>query len=499
MNMTNIPMTSWNSSGISSGTGGSIPQSSIGGTSPDGSVFQQLIAQLTAMNNQNGGLTQGNLAETESSGAAVENGTLMELLFSGENSGGLESLQTEGQAGRKDENGELEILLALMSGLPAAAAMPANSENTDSSVGTQTSGLSLQNGNDLLSETIPSNQGSVLGSLAFAKGQGVVFRSGALYAQSVEAGEMGNGLNQAGQSSESVSISAGEMIAAVPRSGENKNSRTGIPILSEAGLPVETSTGLIYLQEGGETEGFDLSAVKRELQQTGGLRAGLTAADETVAATQIAGGSIIAQADDQKSDGADQTSAGQEYLNTVHYTDPVKESGTLSQSVQTSGKAEQYSQISDEILSRLEQKNSNEFRMQLQPEDLGQIDIKLKLNEGRLTIDIMAANSKTQTLLTNQVDKLIASMGLQNVQVESVQVSQQMNQQSNSGQNQWQSMNFGMDFSQQRNQEQLHKQMQPEDIMTGSARTSQIEVQETIPVMIQNLRQSNLHRLNYTV
>ncbi|MDF3003267.1 MAG: hypothetical protein K0Q48_3386, partial [Bacillota bacterium] len=356
MNTTNIPMTSWNSSVISSGTAGSIQQSSIGGTSPDGSVFQQLIAQLTAMNNQNGGLTQGNLAETECSGASGENGTLMELLFSGENLGSPGIFQVDGQVELtklNEENNELEILQALMSGLPAAAAMPADSEHIDSTVGTQAVGLSLQNGNDLLSETIPSNQGSVLGNLAFAKGQSVVFRSGALYAQSVEAGAFGNGINQPGQSSENVSIAAGEMIAAVPGSGENKTSRNGMPILSEDGLPVEASTGLINLREGGETEAFDLSAVKRELQQTGGLRPGLTAADETVADTQIAGGSEITQADDQKSDGVVQTSSGQEYLNTVHYTDPVKESGTLGQSVQTSGKAEQYSQISDEILSRL--------------------------------------------------------------------------------------------------------------------------------------------------
>jgi flagellar hook-length control protein FliK len=136
--------------------------------------------------------------------------------------------------------------------------------------------------------------------------------------------------------------------------------------------------------------------------------------------------------------------------------------------------------------------------MQLQPEELGQIDIKLKLNEGKLIIDIVAANSKTQALLTNQVDKLIASMGLQNVQVESVHVSQQMNQESNGGQNQWQSMNSGMDFSQQRNQEQMHKETHHEGSMIGSSRTS-TEVQETIPVMIQNLRQYNLHRLNYSV
>lgn len=501
MNTTNIPLTAWNSMGISSGTAGTMQQSSIGGASPDGSVFQQMIAQLTAMNNQSGGSIQGNLLATENSGASGKTGALMELLFSGESAGTAGILQGEGQSELKEENSELEILLALMSGLPAAA-LPANSEHTDSKEGTQAAGLSLLNGDEPLSEMIPASRSNLLGSLEFGQGQGqgqgVDFRAGALYAQTAEAGETVNTLNQTAKSSEGVSMAAGELISAVSGSAENKTGRNGVPILMKDGAPVEESAGLVNLQDSGETEAFDLSSLKRDEQKTESLGPGMTAADDIAAVNPSRDGKNV-QADELKSDGAVQTSSAQEYLNTIHYTDPVKESGILNQSVQTSGKAEQYSQISDEILSRLEQKNSNEFRMQLQPEDLGQIDIKLKLNEGRLIIDIMAANAKTQTLLTSQVDKLIASMGLQNVQVESVQVSQQMNPQSNGGQSQWQSMNFGMDFSQQRNQEQLHKETHREGSLTGSSRTSQTEVQETIPAMIQNLRQVNLHRLNYSV
>ena len=129
-------------------------------------------------------------------------------------------------------------------------------------------------------------------------------------------------------------------------------------------------------------------------------------------------------------------------------------------------KAEAYSQISGEILTKLEQKGPTEFKMQLEPENLGQIDISLKLNQGKLVIDISAQNSKTQALLTNQVDKLISSMGLQNVQVErvivglqnvqveSVQTNQQMNSGSQNSQNQGYQMNSGMDFSQRRQHSQ---------------------------------------------
>jgi hypothetical protein len=87
-----------------------------------------------------------------------------------------------------------------------------------------------------------------------------------------------------------------------------------------------------------------------------------------------------------------------------------------------SEKSEPYNQIGQEILKRVENKKPVVFTMQLEPKDLGKIEVRLKINEGRLVIDIMAANSKTQALLAGQADKLIHSMGLQNVQVENVQI-----------------------------------------------------------------------------
>lgn len=122
-------------------------------------------------------------------------------------------------------------------------------------------------------------------------------------------------------------------------------------------------------------------------------------------------------------------------------------------------KLEPYSQIGQEILSKLEKKGPMEFKLQLEPENLGKIDIKLQLNEGKLIIDIMSASSKTHALLTNQVDKLIQGLGLQNVQVESVQVSHQFNQQSQDSQSQAFVMNGGMNFSQRRQQEQLQEHL----------------------------------------
>lgn len=98
-------------------------------------------------------------------------------------------------------------------------------------------------------------------------------------------------------------------------------------------------------------------------------------------------------------------------------------------------KTELHIQIGREVLSRIEHNRPMVFSMQLEPEDLGKIDVRLKINEGRLSIDIMAANSKTQALLVGQADKLINSMGLQNVQVENVQIDRSVDVQSDGKQN----------------------------------------------------------------
>lgn len=186
----------------------------------------------------------------------------------------------------------------------------------------------------------------------------------------------------------------------------------------------------------------------------------------------------------------------------VQGTTPTGETAALSQASQSAEASEPYSQIRDEILAKLEQKGPTEFKMQLKPEELGQIDIKLKLSEGRLIIDIMAANAKTQALLTGQVDKLIAVMGLQNVLVESVQVNQQMNGQTqDNSQSQAFMMNSAMDFSQKRNQEQFTQQFSSE----GSSKPNHAAGSRPDAGIIENPvnpagpGRYDSHRMNYTV
>jgi flagellar hook-length control protein FliK len=196
---------------------------------------------------------------------------------------------------------------------------------------------------------------------------------------------------------------------------------------------------------------------------------------------------------------ADSGRIAQGYQN-LHGAGPVADAADQNSMIPSAEKAEPYSQIRDEILAKLEQKGPTEFKMQLEPADLGQIDVNLKLSEGKLVIDIMAANSRTHALLASQVDKLIAGMGLSNVQVESVQVNQQMNSQSqDSGQGQGYQANAGMDFSQNRQQEQFQNELFKNGTMTGTFGLPQQEAQDSSQAgRIEAFRRGS-HRMDYTV
>lgn len=162
-------------------------------------------------------------------------------------------------------------------------------------------------------------------------------------------------------------------------------------------------------------------------------------------------------------------------------------------------RAEPYSQISESIISKLEQKGPLEFKMQLEPRELGEINIKLKMVKGKLTIEISAVNSETQTLLASQVDKLIAGMGLRNVQVESIQISQQMLQ-SQSDQSHSHIMSSYMDSFNRKNQEQQRQRdFFHEEKRDGLLGELQPKDQDNNQVNAIGAHLYNLHRINYTI
>lgn len=78
-------------------------------------------------------------------------------------------------------------------------------------------------------------------------------------------------------------------------------------------------------------------------------------------------------------------------------------------------------QVRAELIENLE-KDKMEFRMQLQPEELGKVSVKLVLEGGRLAVEIAAASRKAAEALHRQTDSLAASLRTSGVEVESIQV-----------------------------------------------------------------------------
>lgn len=81
----------------------------------------------------------------------------------------------------------------------------------------------------------------------------------------------------------------------------------------------------------------------------------------------------------------------------------------------------QAEQIRAQVLENVE-RGETEFRMQLNPEELGRIDVKLVMGSGRLALEIIAANSRSAELLSKQAEGLIASLRLNNIDVSSVNI-----------------------------------------------------------------------------
>ncbi len=439
----------------------------------DGSLFQKLISRVLAVNSMKTGTAGGNTGEdadgTAQDKAGGTGGDLLAGLLLGGNltGAGIEGatlLAADTAAGSQEEpsktdgpGGMMEALLALTGGLvPAQAA----------------------DGNAIPAEAAADPSGTLISAIGQTKtdlaGSGTLNGKEAGIAAQVSGTQTLAGLNanpqQGGMTNANAAVMTGGEAPVI--SGEMD--------LSEIGKdgPAAGKTGNLQT----------VSPQKFSLSETG---TGLQPVEEGSKAQEQNLDDMATQGQNQK---AGMTNA----------------SGTTDQNplAQIAGTAEPYSQISNEILSRagaatefngqLEQKGPMEFKMQLEPADLGQIDIKLKFSEGKLMIDILAANSKTQTLLISQVDKLISSMGLQNVQVESVQVSQQMNSQSQSGQGQGYTMNSAMDFSQRSHQEQ-YGQEAGNSVSTAASVLQGDDLREAgTASRIESLRYGS-HRMNYAV
>ncbi|MDR3295265.1 MAG: flagellar hook-length control protein FliK [Clostridiales Family XIII bacterium] len=156
----------------------------------------------------------------------------------------------------------------------------------------------------------------------------------------------------------------------------------------------------------------------------------------------------------RQTDRANQAGAGETAAATAADSPAAGRTETLeSRPANQAAPPEPYRQISEEIMKALANKGQTTLSMQLEPAELGRIDIQMKMSNGKLVIDIAAQSAATQAMLTGQADKLIAALGLHNVQVESLQTAVQpasASQPEHSGLSQ----EFLMDFAHKGRQEQ---------------------------------------------
>lgn len=156
-------------------------------------------------------------------------------------------------------------------------------------------------------------------------------------------------------------------------------------------------------------------------------------------------------------------------------------------------------QVAQKILQNFEPNKPMVLQMTLSPEKLGDIEVQLKFDQGKLVIDIMAASRETQNLLGKQINQLVRGLALQNVQVETVHINTPVEASSTAG-NTSSLMNSGSDFSQQQNNAQLRESFLRNDSIQNSLLGNGSESDdEGIISIAQNLQYNGQRRINYYV
>lgn len=170
-------------------------------------------------------------------------------------------------------------------------------------------------------------------------------------------------------------------------------------------------------------------------------------------------------------------------------------SGKVSE-VQPDTKVEVAQQVQQKILQNFEPNKPMVLQMTLSPDNLGDIDIKLSYDQGKLIIDITAISQETQNLLGKQINLLVRGLALQNVQVETVHLNTPVEQSSDS-QDATFMMNSGSDPRENQNQTQLRERFIKNNGVLNSILTSGDEDES---VMIpQNLQNYTNHTINYLI
>lgn len=164
-----------------------------------------------------------------------------------------------------------------------------------------------------------------------------------------------------------------------------------------------------------------------------------------------------------------------------------------------SAKVEVAQQVEQKIIQNFEPAKPMTLQMTLSPDNLGDIDIKLSYNQGKLIIDIMAASSETQKLLGNQINQLVRGLALQNVQVETVHLNTPVEATEN-GESMGSLLNDGSQFSQQQNNAPLKEQFLSKGTIQNNAFSNGAQdSNDELISLAQNLQYNGQRRINYLV
>ncbi|WP_136604705.1 flagellar hook-length control protein FliK [Paenibacillus dokdonensis] len=191
------------------------------------------------------------------------------------------------------------------------------------------------------------------------------------------------------------------------------------------------STLLDFIQQNENT------TVIKNIQATPSLLSKSTAADASVS-TLFKG--------EQGTAGGEQAAAAvdkQEPVNDIFSTQSTMTAGQLvmrqgiNSSVKTAGAPVPVEKFSEEmtgfVVSKLDfvkQQGMSEARITLYPENLGQVDVKLTMQNGQLVAQFTTEHAATKDLLEQQMSQLRSSLQTQGVQVEKLVVSQNQSLQS---------------------------------------------------------------------
>lgn len=164
--------------------------------------------------------------------------------------------------------------------------------------------------------------------------------------------------------------------------------------------------------------------------------------------------------------------------------------------VQPDAKVAVAQQVEQKILQNFVPNKPMVLQMTLSPDNLGDIDIKLSYDQGKLIIDITAISQETQNLLGKQINLLVRGLALQNVQVETVHVNTPVEQSSDS-QDATFLMNGGSDPNENQNQTLLRERFIKNSGVLNSILTSSDEDESVL--IPQNLQNYTNHKVNYLI